>query len=135
MSAHTTENENLTWTQDGDDLPGGDVGGDIQVGESLSRRYVPDAQPHDGTYAFITTYLYPVQYDENDTTFAVQRMDEYVICTDPSDPGMSEVRSDYRYDEASGGYSTIDEAEAALPGLLAQESGANFSWDGRSDID
>ena len=47
---------------------------------------------------------------------------------------MSEVWSDYRYDDMPDRYATIEQAEAALPGLLAQESGENFAWDGRSDI-
>lgn len=92
-----------TWTEDNEGIgPGGDVGGDVQASESVSRSF---AQPLiDSTeFAVLTFYGYwaidNINGDSADDTEprGITVMVEYMHCTDPDDPGATETYCDYRY--------------------------------------
>lgn len=72
---------------------GGDVGGDNQVGESWCRRFTRPRP--DDSHDVITVYFY---VSEVDGEKRMLRLVEYIQCTDPSDPGCTEIFAD-EYDE------------------------------------
>jgi hypothetical protein len=80
----------------------GDCGGDVQASEAYNMRWT---QPlPDGNTAVITRSFYAaVEYDDEDRTGPrhLTQQTEYLVCTDPTDPGGTEVWSDYR-DERLG---------------------------------
>ncbi len=63
----------------------GDVGGDAQVGEAWSARWIR-ALP-DGTFGVVDRAFYVACVDGGYPY--VERRTEYMICTDPTDPGSS----------------------------------------------
>ena len=118
-------------------LPAGDAGGDIQVGEAYSRRF------HHATLhgRMITVTACPVQGD--DTTpeipngvIRLQVQTELMVCTDPDDPGSTEVWSDIEYSDLPErfdvDYDSIPDAQASALAYLKQINPAlHFNWDGR----
>ncbi|MEU5258985.1 hypothetical protein [Amycolatopsis sp. NPDC021455] len=71
-------------------LPGGDVGGDVQTGDSHMRRFA--AQLDGCHWAVVDVYTYLGTADVMGNGGPVLwRQDEYTICTDPSRPGDTEV--------------------------------------------
>jgi hypothetical protein len=118
------------WVRDqhgGGVLPGGDVGGDRQVSESFSVRF-----HHRDLPGVLVTYCYYAAVDEErPAAITVERQTEYLVCTDPADPGGSEVWSSYRHTTLPGGYAnlqaTTDAAsQAAQAHLVCEEP-----WSGR----
>lgn len=98
------------WENDGDGVQlGGDVGGDIQAGDSFSIRYRRSDLPG----SMVTITAYPVGYENCPDEFVVQTQTEYLVCTDPSDPGGTEVWSDVNYSDGYEVYDTSAEAEGA----------------------
>jgi hypothetical protein len=102
------------WIRDqrgGGVLPGGDVGGDRQASESFSVRF--HHRDHPGV---LVTYSYYAAVDEeNPAITTVERETEYLVCTDPDDPGGSEVWSAYRTTALPGRFGTVQAAtDAAL---------------------
>ncbi len=72
---------------------GGNVGGDAQVGEAYSARWTRSLP--DGTWGVVDRVFYVA--DTGDGPY-MECQTEYLICTDPADPGSSEVWADARYD-------------------------------------
>jgi hypothetical protein len=117
------------WAADGTDVePGGDAGGDIQVGESCRVRYRRADRP----CAMITRTAYPAEVPSQPGMFFVQVETEWLVSVDPFDPGGTETWSEYAYDDEPGIYASIAEAEKAAvgvaTGLLAD--GCSQTWDG-----
>ena len=114
---------------------GGTVGGD-GAGEATSVRYTRPDVPG----AMITVSYYTVDrverggQDEADDSprWDVESQTEFLICTDPEDPGMSEVWSDYVYDSDhyAVSFPTEAEAEEKRDAALRRESPDFYSWDG-----
>jgi len=117
----------------------GDVGGDMQVGKALSRRFL-----HTSLYGrMITVTAFVEQGDGTDSRIpegvirlAVQT--ELMICTDQDDPGSTEEWCDYEYSELperfAHDYAAVCDAEAAALIYLQQlDPGLHFSWDGKPD--
>lgn len=78
------------------DLPsGGDVGGDGQVSDSVTRRF---ARPRhkDGGWAVVTVYWYLTVAGDG-TAPQIERQEEKVICRDLRDPGSTEIWSDTEF--------------------------------------
>lgn len=92
--------------------PAGDVGPDNQVGAAYNARWV--APLVDGTFAVITRTYYLVNAGG---TIIAERDDEYLYCTDPADPGSTEIGSD-------GAVSQIEDYDPSTetPQSLAEES-------------
>jgi hypothetical protein len=118
------------WVRDqqgGGVLPGGDVGGDSQASESFSVRFHHRDHPE-----VLVTYSYYAAVDEvNPATITVERETEYLVCTDPDDPGGSEVWSAYRRTTLPGIFASVPAAtnaalQAAQAHLVCEES-----WAGR----
>jgi hypothetical protein len=102
------------WIRDqrgGGVLPGGDVGGDHRVSESFSVRF--HHRDHPGV---LVTYCYYAAADpDNPATITVERETEYLVCTDPTDPGGTEAWSAYRWTALPSGFATVQAAvDAAL---------------------
>jgi hypothetical protein len=91
-----TTDRGTAWKRDptgGGVLPGGDVGGAAQLAESFSVRFHHTDQP-----GAIVTYCYYAAIDLGDlTTIYVEQQTEHLVCTDPADPGGTEVWSHYTY--------------------------------------
>ncbi len=124
-----------TWTRvqrGGGVLPGGDVGGDAQVSESFSVRFHHRDRPG----ALVTYCYYAADVDLEDlTTIYVERQTEYLVCTDPDDPGGTEVWSDSRYTTLHRGFDTVQAATAAAKRAAEAHLVCDESWSGRSAWD
>lgn len=117
------------WAADGAGVqPADDAGGDSQAGESYSVRYRRADRP----CAMITRTAYPASAPGRPSVFFVQVETEWLVSTDPLDPGGTETWSDYAYDDEPGIYASVIEAEKAAlqvaTGLLAD--GCSQNWDG-----
>jgi hypothetical protein len=98
MGLFTRRRALATWQPDGTGVvSNGDQGGDIQRGDSYSVRFTHPDLPG----SLITVSFYAAEYDENPFEFVVQRQVEWMVCEDPSDPGGTEIWSDYSYDDVS----------------------------------
>lgn len=75
----------------------GDVGGDTQVGDAWSARWV--RQLPDGTWGVVDRGYYVADVGEG---MYMECQTQYLICADPGDPGSSEIWSDSRYDVEYG---------------------------------
>jgi hypothetical protein len=133
----------MTWQQVGGVMDVGDVGGDWQIGPAPSVRFQHTEKPG----SLMTVAIYPVMHSEGDTcvprtcipgSLDLQQQIEYMVCTDPEDPGGTEQWSDYEYEILAD----LDDTNLNLPDLGA----ANFeavrllaswvpgiiTWDGES---
>ncbi len=119
------------WQPDGSGVqPGGHVGGDIQRGESFNVRYVRPDLPG----SMITRTAYPVEYDHLPGEFVVQIQTEWLVCTDPRDPGGTEIWSDCAYDdEGAPIWSSAAEAEGAARRAASEMLGEAeiHDWNGQ----
>lgn len=128
-SSDPSQDKPGSWDDDGTGVrPGGDVGGDVQAGESYSVRYRRPDRP----YAMITRTAYPAEAAEQQGMFFVQVQTEWLVCSDPLDPGGTEVWSESTTDDEPRTYTSAKEA-----GLAAREiatsllsDGASHDWDG-----
>jgi hypothetical protein len=113
---------------------GGDVGGDLQATESYSVRFRPVREPADGLHALVTDSWYGEATGETyrDGPFRVACHREYLICSDPSDPGSTEVWADSSFGWLGGMYATTAAAEAAAKARTPADDGADIRWDARS---
>jgi hypothetical protein len=123
-----------SWQPDGTGVTsGGDVGGDIQVGEdSYSVRYLRADMPG----SMITITFYPVEYDECPGEYVVQRQTEWLVCEDPADPGGTEIWSEYEYDDLPTHDSdTIAGAEREAQEYAEAALGyaSDHQWDGEPE--
>lgn len=155
-----------TWIEDPTGLieDAGDVGGDAQVGPAFERRFVnpelevyltpghprlPSTVGPDRHYALVTVQTYAIRHDPThddgcvsvpcgcpEGELDVQECIEWLVCTDPDDPGGTEVWSDCAYEHGkldgtviTGGLEEANQAarervEAWTPDLVGD-------WDGR----
>jgi hypothetical protein len=118
-----------TWVRDqrgGGVLPGGDVGGDTQLDESFSVRFHHRHQP-----GAMVTFTYYAALDLDDlTTISVERQTELLVCTDPADPGSTEVWSDYRYETLRRGFGSAEAATAAARRAAEAHLTCDEDWPG-----
>jgi hypothetical protein len=108
--------------------PGGDVGGDIQAGESYAVRY----RRPDQECAIITCTAFPAQSPTRPGVFFVQVQTEWLVCADPRDPGGTEIWSESdTYDEAAT-YDSAAEAQAVARRVATSllDDAASHDWDG-----
>jgi hypothetical protein len=120
----------LMWVRDqqgGGVLPGGDVGGDRHASESFSVRFHHRNRP-----GVLVTYSYYAAVDEeNPAAITVERETEFMVCTDPADPGSSEVWSAYSHTTLPGSYANLQAAtDAALQAAQAHLV-CEAAWAGR----
>jgi hypothetical protein len=97
------------YTDDTGVQPNGDHGGDIGVGDSFSVRY----RRLDLPGSMITVTFYPVEYPDCPGEIVVQREIEFLVCTNPADPGSTEVWSEESTDDTAEVHDSVAEAEAA----------------------
>jgi len=118
------------WVRDpqgGGVLPGGDVGGDAQLNESFSVRF--HHRDHPGA---LVTYRYYAALDLDDlTTVYVERQAELLACTDPADPGGTEVWSDHRYEAVQRDLGSVEAATAAARHAAEAHLTCDEAWSGR----
>jgi hypothetical protein len=77
---------------------GCDHGGDVQVSNAWHRRFVRRAA--DGTWQVVTVYFYRAADDNSVHDWGpvwLEEQREYLVCTDLTDPGGSEITSEYRH--------------------------------------
>ncbi len=117
------------WVRDqrgGGVLPGGDVGGDVQLDESFSVRFWH--RDHPGA---LVTYRYYTALDLDDlTSVYLERQTEYLVCTDPADPGSTEVWSDYRYETVQRGFESVEAATATARRAAEGHLACAEAWSG-----
>jgi hypothetical protein len=117
------------WVRDqrgGGVLPGGDVGGDAQLDESFSVRFHHRDRP-----GALVTYRYYAALDLDDlTTIYVERQTEYLVCTDPADPGGTEVWSDSRYEPVQRDLGSVEAATAAAHRAAEAHLACDEDWPG-----
>ena len=112
-------------------LPGGQPGGDHQIGDAWSRRFALKRQ--DGFWAVATFSFYlalPPEADEGSDERIIERYDEYVVCENLHEVSSTERAYGSRYTalpyEANG--ETLLREAAAL-GLQ------DITWDGEGNPD
>lgn len=124
----------MAWEQHGEIFrDAGDIGGDKQVGESTSIRFVnPDLRGR-----VITIYAYPVgvshlgEDGDQVKVTGIQSATEFMICTDVDNPGDTEVWSDCLYiDETTRPFAELGAAERTAAGLLTLADPKNINWNG-----
>ncbi len=108
-------------------LPGGDVGGDAQLDESFSVRFWHRDRP-----GALVRHCYYAALDLDDlATLYVERQTELLACTDPDDPGGTEVWSDYRYETVRRGFASVEAATAAAKHAAEVHLVCDEPWSGR----
>lgn len=128
---------------DTEPVTGGASCGDGQYGDDVTVRFLPveGEEPDDGLHGVITEtwYVENQHWQDADAApeYVVMCRDEYLVCTDPEDPGMTEVRSDYLYGSLSYLKSHEDPDEAMASCLREaqrsiREHAATYGWDGRT---
>lgn len=91
-------------------------GPEYYAGGEWSRRYTWKLK--NGNYLVVTDYAAVIDgadlrnRDDRDRPYVVEDCTEILECTDPSDPGMTEVHCDYVHGEGSlFAYETVESAE------------------------
>lgn len=102
---------------------------DLQCGESLTVRFTCPAKPG----SLIDVTFYPVEYPDGTGLYRIERMTEWIICTDPADPGGTEVWSDLDITTMPDRYSSPANASFWM-WAMAEEAetfpAAYTGWDG-----
>lgn len=130
----------MLWIKQPDIYEAGSVGGDYQVSDGWNVRYTLQDGPDDGLHAIIDENFY-VESQNRDGAgpFYVTTQTMYQVCTDPEDPGGTEVYADYEYDgdddvllyyDGDG----LERAIASTRRLAELDRSDMFLWDGRTDI-
>lgn len=125
----------MNWKPDGTGVQSaGDIGGDIQRGETYSVRFVRPDKPG----SLYTVTFYAVEYDHQcPGEFVVQEQTEWMVCEDPRDPGGTEIWSDMQtrdisehvwYTQAEAEKEAREFAEAEL-----RPGSSDIGWDGEPD--
>src|ERR1700730_2410754 len=98
MSDTRPDGSGSQWLPDGTGIArGGQVGGDDQVGESFSVRFRRADRPG----AMITRTAYPVNVATDCGGQCFVRVEtEWLVCSDPENPGGTELWSDHVNDDA-----------------------------------
>jgi hypothetical protein len=132
-----TADPSPTWVRDqrgGGVLPGGDVGGDAQLDESFSVRF--HHRHHPGA---LVTYRYNPATDrevgvyvDDPASLYVERRTEYMVCTDPTDPGGTEEWPDYdyAYEAVQRGFASVEAATAAGKQTAEAHLACDEAWSG-----
>jgi hypothetical protein len=97
----------------------GDTGGDYQVSEAYDRRWT--AKLADGSHAVVDVAFYLDSMGDGDKLPKLVRQTEYIQCTDPADPGGTEMWSDYVYDTLAGDSPTEADAREKCARVTAYE--------------
>jgi len=121
--------EPCAWTADGTGVqPGGDAGGDIQAGQSYSVRYRRADRP----WAMITRTAYPARVPDRSGVFVVRVETEWLVSTDPLDPGRTETWSECVHDDEPDIYPSAADAEKAAVRVATDllDDGCSQNWDG-----
>lgn len=114
-----------SWCSDRKILPGGDIGGDDQAGDSYSLRYHLQDDPR----RIVTVYTYPV---EDRGRYRVETQTELMVCDDPRDPGTTEQWSDAIYATARPVFSSVAEAGRHAEQLIRDHRASDIRWDGKA---
>lgn len=136
LAVHLQSEREGAWRPSGDVQPGGDVGGDHQVSDAYSVRFIRPDLPG----SLITDYWY-VERDERDGSYDVRCQIEFLLCRDPADPGSTELWAAVAYDEDSDprDYAELHTAIGSAQQLAAVDvvgGAGRIRWNGRSrDID
>jgi hypothetical protein len=120
-----------SWAADGPRVhPGGDVGGDWQVGESYSVQYRRADRP----CAIITRAAYPAENPDRPGVFFVRVATEWLVGTDPCDPGGTEISSYEESGDEPEIYDSAVDAEQAAYQTATEllTDGASQDWEGLS---
>lgn len=131
----TTHSVGGPWTADGPVMPNDGVHGGDGGGEAFSIRYTRPDIPG----ALISSYWYPVDESErygddpdDRTGWDVENEVEYLICTDPADPGGTEVWSHVEYRTPNEmAHDTEADAIANAEGHANSEAAEHYGWDGQ----
>lgn len=119
----------MEWQQHGDiaHAEGDMIGGDPQAGPSHSKRFV--FGPVEGRHMVLTEYAYADHLPNG--AYGTATTTEMILCTDPDDPGSTELDADYWYDAASAlMYGTLDGADEAAQRYIER---AGTHWFGSYD--
>lgn len=112
-------------------LPGGQPGGDFQVGDALARRFV--LRREDGSWAVVTRWVYlAVPHDEPRDSEArvIEVMSEFVLCKDLHDIHGTEF---FAYETVTGlPYRPTGENVQREALMLSRN---DITWDGREFTD
>lgn len=82
--------------------PGGDVGGDTQVGDAWSRRFAHKMPDKTIAVVEISVYVDNREGDDGGAGPVLMRETGYTRCANPFNPGATEVWADYRYESFGG---------------------------------
>jgi hypothetical protein len=125
-----TSDPGTAWKRDGTRggvLPGGDVGGDAQLDESFSVRFHHRHQP-----GAMVTYTYYAAIDLDDlTTICVDRQAELLVCTDPADPGGTEVWAEVHHATVQRGLANAEAATTVAKRAAERHLVCDERWSGR----
>lgn len=122
-----------TWIEDPQGLMDeGSIGGDIQAGPAWGRRFVR-WMPTISKWALITDAFYRTEEENRDgtTTAGICNQTEFLVCTDPTDPGGTEGYSDYTYEDLDIADDSNDDSKRLAMNLQATDYGDPFK---RSDV-
>jgi hypothetical protein len=111
------------------DQRGGGVlpGGDAQLDESFSVCFWH--RDHPG--ALVRCCYYAALDLDDLTSIYVERQTEYLVCTDPDDPGSTEEWSDYAYATVQRGLGSVEAATAAARRIAEAHLACDEAWSGR----
>ena len=102
-----------------------DWGGDVQVGDAFDARWTRSLD--DGLTAMVSRTYYAIVPDQpGPRVREMERCDEYLVCTDPSDPGGTEEWAEYRYRQVYG-YSPTDEGAERAAHATHEPSDAEWN--------
>jgi len=92
--------------------PAGDCGGDVQVSDAWSARWRHELS--DGATALVTRAFYIASASpDGDGPHHLECQTEYLVCTDPAEPGGTEQWSDYVYERRGPATGDEDVRQAA----------------------
>lgn len=134
------ERRETTWARDGSEVvPNGDVGGDVQVGGSWAVRFRPDVEPVPGLHAMVTESFFASDLGIDDgqelpadhldhVRFTVTCYTEWLVCSDPGDPGGTEVWSDAVFADLDLRCSDLDAADQEAWQYAATSLAEDVVW-------
>lgn len=129
----------MRWVKQPEIYEAGPVGGDYQVSDGWNVRYTLQDGPDDGLHAIIDENFYVESGPDGASPYVVTTQTMYQVCTDPEDPGGTEVYADYEYDEDDDITLYFDSdglarAIASTRRLAELDRSDMFLWDGRTNI-
>lgn len=114
-------------------VDGGDIGGDVQLGTAWERSWARPTPGMPGHWSVLTSSYYLAVEPGPDGTAAadaeryVQHQVSRLVCTNPADPGGSEVWSEYDYTDLSDDRAPTDDLAR---GFSERDTAAELGWDG-----